>query len=212
VIYFTFVFQPGVVALRTFKNSSQHPHWQIKSHNLTGFLGHNEDLWSHLSPHFTVLHKGWPESLLWNLQHNIPGYCIPYWFKVKIFQECHLCQETNSLIPLYFDMYSTSSIPTFFNLFIITVNTLHCVNKSTYPLTEYSTHSQNIHCQYLNHSHLNFEAKYCFDNTNSHFLPLAVATVAYTSTTTRTYPVHVRVFDKLYLFFFVAEQYLAKTM
>jgi len=62
------------------------------------------------------------------------------------------------------------------------------------------THSQNIHCQYLNHSHLNFKAKYCSDNTNSHFLPLAVTTVTYTSTPTRTYPVHVTVFDKHYLF------------
>lgn len=61
------------------------------------------------------------------------------------------------------------------------------------------THSQNIHCQYLNHSHINFKVKYCSDNTNSHFLPLAVTTMAYNSTT-GTYPVHVRVFDTHYLF------------
>jgi hypothetical protein len=61
------------------------------------------------------------------------------------------------------------------------------------------THSQNIHCQYLNHSHLNFKATYCSDNTNSHFLPQAMTTMAY-PLTTRTYPVHVRVFDKHYLF------------
>lgn len=64
------------------------------------------------------------------------------------------------------------------------------------------THSQNIHCQYPNHSHLNFKAKYCSNNTNSHFLPLAVTIMAYTSTTTRTYSVYVSVFDKHYFFFF----------
>lgn len=83
----------------------------------------------------------------------------------------------------------------------------HSLTSSLSPSTLFTvlvsphTHSQNIHCQYLNHSHLSFKAKYCSDNTNSHFLPIAVTTLAYTSTTTRTYPVHIRVFDKHYLFF-----------
>jgi len=91
----------------------------------------------------------------------------------------------------------------------------HSLTSSLSPSTLFTvlispdTHSQNIHCQYPNHSHLNFKAKYCSDNTNSHFLPLAMTTMAYPLTTTRIYPVHVRVFDK-HSFFFVAEQYLGQ--